>query len=442
MTPDDAFLADIIEHPNDDGPRLIYADWLEDHGQAERAELIRVQCELARLTEDGTLRREKLQARERALLLTHEEKWTEPFAGLGATCWFRRGLVGGMSIPAAVFLRHAKVLFRSAPLREVFLLEAEGTTARLAECPQLGRLTGLALHRSQIGDAGLRELLGSPYLSRLRRLGLSRTSIGSGGLNALLARSQGLPELIDLDLAGNGLGAAEMGALAASHLLGRLRRLILSNCLGSVGDQACEALAGSPDLRHLSVLDLNRCGITDRGVQALFASASLTGLTDLCLTGNAITAAGAETIAGCAHLSHLRRLELYEGNRIGEAGARALAGSPHLSNLRELHLGGNAIGDAGVEALASSTVLRELRTLYFVGNGIGGRGVRALTRSRFWPRLISLSFYKEPLGDEGANELLAALVPPQLSYLGLEGTGISELLQRSLRERYGDRVRF
>jgi uncharacterized protein (TIGR02996 family) len=28
----------------DDTPRLIYADWLEDHGQPELAEFIRVQC--------------------------------------------------------------------------------------------------------------------------------------------------------------------------------------------------------------------------------------------------------------------------------------------------------------------------------------------------------------------------------------------------------------
>lgn len=35
------FLADIIAHPDDDTPRLIYADWLEENGQEERAELIR-----------------------------------------------------------------------------------------------------------------------------------------------------------------------------------------------------------------------------------------------------------------------------------------------------------------------------------------------------------------------------------------------------------------
>ena len=30
MTRDEAFLADILEHPDDDAPRLVYADWLEE----------------------------------------------------------------------------------------------------------------------------------------------------------------------------------------------------------------------------------------------------------------------------------------------------------------------------------------------------------------------------------------------------------------------------
>ena len=51
MTHDDAFLQAIIDVPEDDLPRLVYADWLEEHGQAERAELIRVQVQLARLAD-------------------------------------------------------------------------------------------------------------------------------------------------------------------------------------------------------------------------------------------------------------------------------------------------------------------------------------------------------------------------------------------------------
>jgi uncharacterized protein (TIGR02996 family) len=54
-----AFLDAIRAEPADDTPRLVYADWLEEHGgQPERAEFIRVQVELAKLPKfDGvTLR--------------------------------------------------------------------------------------------------------------------------------------------------------------------------------------------------------------------------------------------------------------------------------------------------------------------------------------------------------------------------------------------------
>ena len=52
MTTPEAFIADIIAHPDDDSVRLIYADWLEEHDEPDRAEFIRVQIELAELTRD------------------------------------------------------------------------------------------------------------------------------------------------------------------------------------------------------------------------------------------------------------------------------------------------------------------------------------------------------------------------------------------------------
>ena len=42
-----AFLQEIGEHPDDDGLRLVYADWLDDTGDADRGEFIRPQIELA-----------------------------------------------------------------------------------------------------------------------------------------------------------------------------------------------------------------------------------------------------------------------------------------------------------------------------------------------------------------------------------------------------------
>ena len=41
----DALLRAILIDPADDLPRLIYSDWLEEHGQAERAQFIRWGCE-------------------------------------------------------------------------------------------------------------------------------------------------------------------------------------------------------------------------------------------------------------------------------------------------------------------------------------------------------------------------------------------------------------
>src|SRR5262245_19557042 len=54
MADHEGFLQDILATPEDDAPRLIYADWLEENGGAEgrdRAAFIRLQCERARLPE-------------------------------------------------------------------------------------------------------------------------------------------------------------------------------------------------------------------------------------------------------------------------------------------------------------------------------------------------------------------------------------------------------
>ena len=82
LTQDEAFLQAILEQPDDDTPRLIYADWLEEQGDP-RGEFIRIQCALAGLPPDDA-RRPELGAREAALLESHREAWLEPLRGLGS----------------------------------------------------------------------------------------------------------------------------------------------------------------------------------------------------------------------------------------------------------------------------------------------------------------------------------------------------------------------
>ncbi len=52
MSDENELLVAIWEHPHDDTVRLVYADWLQENGQPERAEFIRVPGESAELAED------------------------------------------------------------------------------------------------------------------------------------------------------------------------------------------------------------------------------------------------------------------------------------------------------------------------------------------------------------------------------------------------------
>src|SRR5690348_11269000 len=74
MSIGDALLAAIHDSPDDDLPRLAYADWLEENGDPLRAEFIHVQIERARLP-DGDPRDADLACREQQLLRAGRERW-------------------------------------------------------------------------------------------------------------------------------------------------------------------------------------------------------------------------------------------------------------------------------------------------------------------------------------------------------------------------------
>src|SRR5262245_40921969 len=105
MIENQALLSTILADPDDDRPRLAYADWLEQQGQVGRARLIRVQIELACLPNNSEAAT-ALRAEEEQL----ESACEKTLPQLDGITWgvFERGLVHSVyaATPAA-FHRHA-----------------------------------------------------------------------------------------------------------------------------------------------------------------------------------------------------------------------------------------------------------------------------------------------------------------------------------------------
>jgi uncharacterized protein (TIGR02996 family) len=84
----DAFLQMAHETPEDDTPRLIYADWLEERGDATwaaYAEFIRNQIESTKL-------KNRSKHRQEELLAAHARAWLGPWADVPYRWVYRRGI--------------------------------------------------------------------------------------------------------------------------------------------------------------------------------------------------------------------------------------------------------------------------------------------------------------------------------------------------------------
>jgi uncharacterized protein (TIGR02996 family) len=218
-------LKDIEDHPDSDGPRMLYADWLAHHGQEARAEFISIQCSLATLPRDETCAAE-LVAREQQLLELYRDEWLKPFRlcldpapAEPISFHFQRGLVEELrGVSADRFLAKAAALFELAP-----------TLRRL-------RLSGVTA-----GD--LRALAESPFGVRLLFLGLDHNGLDDDAA-ALLADAAGLARLVDLDLSHNRITDAGADLLLAASRPPALRRLGLRGNPCAARPERLKELAG------------------------------------------------------------------------------------------------------------------------------------------------------------------------------------------------------
>ena len=384
MSDQQALLRSVIDAPDDDVPRLVYADWLEEHGDHERAEFIRLQIELAGRPherpeivsarfigawkekidepppEDGS---DDRRQREAELLERNRERWLEEVPGsLRPQAVFRRGFVGEMRATVGQIRRHAAALWARVPLDSLLVTSdtsrafpgllrrpelaclrrlnlcnsriGDGGAEALVACEHLRNLTTLSLNQAALGPAAARALAGSPHLGRLTHLDLGGNHVGPEGAQALAA-SPFLRSLWWLSISGNMIGVSGAAALAGSPVLGSTERLYLS--ANGIGDAGAAAVANSPHLGRLKVLNLWRNELTASGVRAVLESDCLAGVARLGLRANPLGLAGAEAIASSPRSARLAALDLSEC-QIDAEGARLLAASAYLENLEELVL--------------------------------------------------------------------------------------------------------
>ena len=415
-------LSEILQSPDDDALRLVYADVLQSAGDP-RGELIVVQCELARLGLDGEHifrdwigdeladaaawddgRVARLRKREAALLKQHGAGWIEavrPHAVKAEGVRFRRGFVEhvgwdvyeridrGLDALVAVapllrclefasYVRAGSMnalrsFFESPHLRRLHelypstdALQARGALPFLVDCGHLESLRRLCL--GQIEAHALQPLAGAPYLPRLDAIVLNGFSQATE-LKGLLSVPTRLDELQLID---GDVGPAIAEELVKLASLAQVR--ILAVRAGRLGPGGATALLGGRSWPSLVALDLrnNKLRAEDAAIVTTLKTTRVINL-----SGNPLGDEGIERLFERGGFGALRALSLQKTNTT-DTGVAALAGSPLLGSLRVLDLRKNQITDRGAAVLAKSKQVGGLRTLYIGGNQLTPAGKKAL----------------------------------------------------------------
>jgi uncharacterized protein (TIGR02996 family) len=264
MSSRQAFLEAIAANLDDDAPRLLFADWLEEHGDP-RGEFIRVQCALAGLPADDPRRTDPGAPRGRAV--GHARSPLDDRAARGR----REGLAGAAHVEARLptgvrfyvqsFVDKIEAILRQDVVQDLRVgfnldddrpdVDDDAWVERLAACPRLRLVSKLDAQESGFGPHRFGILIRSPHLTRL----------------------------VDLDLFADVIGLEGVQALCASPTPFRLKRLFLTEAITMDEDEetpeaveAVRVLANSPKLAHLEALGLYYNMLGEHSVAALVAS--------------------------------------------------------------------------------------------------------------------------------------------------------------------------
>jgi uncharacterized protein (TIGR02996 family) len=348
----------------DDGPRLVLADWLADHGEPDRAELIRLSLRHAQLTpydpEPGSFdpRRGAVEARLGELLRANDSRWLGEIRARFRCCRFVRGLVEVSTWPDYLDPEPPPGGWDREPWLWLKGLRLKGSPNRIdvahplrhGRHPCLAPFTRLDVRGPQWG--GWDDLAESPHVAHFRHLQFDYLT---GAI------TESLPQ------PGPGLCGLVIWDARYSE---------------KFGDAGVRSLVDSPHLSRLRRLSVRGARMTDAGVRALAASPALAGVTDLDLGYNRITGRGLRALVDSAHLTALRKLRLHFTN-VGDAGFAALAASTVYPKLTHFSVFGPCarVTSAAVKALAGAADLPRLEELELSGVSLSLKSLRVLTES-------------------------------------------------------------
>lgn len=344
------FLSAICANRADDTVRLVFADWLQENGDEERAEFIRLQIALHREHPDYEIPfvRNNLggewdarYTRQKELLERNASLWVGGFPRLmfsTTSADFVRGFPSRAITNPAQWHAHGERVRRWVPLEGVDVLGQSTSFADLFSLASLVGISQLTLPRATTDE--LRALVHSPVLDSLTSLSVVGRTVNGTIENPVLR------------------------ALFGSHRLRCLRRLHLQ--LDRAGDTLGFVLAGSPHLRNLRALHVSDA-MRAESARDLFDSPNIANVTELRLPNNPMGDTAIRGLVRSKYVTKLTFLELSYAELTVDSG-RLLAGWPGLRTLNSLAIEGNRLGLDGLTALSESPHLEQLQSLQLVGN--------------------------------------------------------------------------
>ena len=438
MTEEAALLAAIVAHPADDTPRLVYADWLDEHGRPEQAMFIRTQCQFAAVTPDHPNYTDLLdrEAELQLWLATHAPGPNLRLsAGLkvsGGPTWWKSSLRGFPRFfefdahpdqpPRAMrdLAAALEKVFTRLPTR--WLIVNYLSLPQLAELlrqPALAALDHIALYglvSEEVEDEAARLVAESPHLQNLRGLILGMAP-GEAGCEAL-ARSANFVQLGWFSLDPDRLTGTAVRTLTQADWFRGLATLELPV---RASGEAFETLCRTGPFPRLHSLELPAAH--ELRVWEVFARSNAFPRLTALRSFNGDLSGGRMAALAAATQFRLHTLDLV-GCAIGNDGAEALAAAPWAGSLRRLILGNNSLGPGGVAAIGGGP-FGNLGHLDLDGNSPGVGGLRAITKNPALRRLTSLSLGYPSPGDRTTaahiEEFLTRLDLPDLRRLELDG---------------------